>query len=214
MPRRHSKAAGGRATVLEHVKREGPVTAEALAAQLGITGMAVRQHLERLEQTGLVDRTARTGGRGRPSNLWRATEKAESHFADSHAALALDLIAQTRKAFGQDGLNRLIALRTEDQEQSYAAQLAAKKRLKSRLETLARIRSDEGYMAEVRKDVSGAWLLLENHCPICPAARACAGLCQEELGLFQRVLGKDVRVERVSHILAGAGRCTYRVTPV
>jgi len=25
------------------------------------------------------------------------------------------------------------------------------------------------------------------------------------------VLGKDAKVERVSHILAGAGRCAYRV---
>jgi predicted ArsR family transcriptional regulator len=26
------------------------------------------------------------------------------------------------------------------------------------------------------------------------------------------VLGSDVRVERVSHIIAGASRCAYRVT--
>jgi len=53
---------------------------------------------------------------------------------------------------------------------------------------------------------------VENHCPICAAARICQGLCREELALFHRVLGKNVRVERLSHILAGAGRCAYRVT--
>jgi predicted ArsR family transcriptional regulator len=67
-------------------------------------------------------------------------------------------------------------------------------------------------MAEVKKDGAGAWLLLEHHCPICSAAHACSSLCREELKLFQRVLGDEVRVERISHILAGEGRCAYRVT--
>ena len=85
--------------------------------------------------------------------------------------------------------------------------------MKARLEALARIRSEEGYMAEVRREPdSDAWLLLEHHCPICAAARVCSGLCRGELSLFQRVLGAGVRVERVSHMLAGADRCAYRVT--
>jgi len=53
---------------------------------------------------------------------------------------------------------------------------------------------------------------VENHCPICAAARLCTGLCREELNLFRKVLGRDVRIERISHILAGANRCAYRVT--
>ena len=68
-------------------------------------------------------------------------------------------------------------------------------------------------MAEVRDDPeSGGFLLLEHHCPICAAAQLCTGLCREELSLFAEVLGEDVQVERLSHILAGAGRCAYRVT--
>ncbi|MBV9540970.1 MAG: hypothetical protein JO167_06855 [Alphaproteobacteria bacterium] len=68
-------------------------------------------------------------------------------------------------------------------------------------------------MAEVRREPeTGEWLFVENHCPICAAARLCTGLCREELALFHRVLGKDIKVERLSHILAGAGRCAYRVT--
>jgi predicted ArsR family transcriptional regulator len=39
-------------------------------------------------------------------------------------------------------------------------------------------------------------------------------LCREELALFEKVLGTGVKVERISHIMAGAGRCAYRVTPV
>ena len=98
-------------------------------------------------------------------------------------------------------------------EKTYRAKTDKAASLKSKLEALARIRSAEGYMAEVKRDPeSGQFLFVENHCPICAAARLCTGLCREELALFHRVLGKDVRVERVSHILAGAGRCAYRVS--
>jgi predicted ArsR family transcriptional regulator len=60
----------------------------------------------------------------------------------------------------------------------------------------------------------GGFLLVENHCPICAAARTCQGLCASELEVFRRVLGPDVTVERSDHILAGARRCAYRVSKV
>jgi predicted ArsR family transcriptional regulator len=205
----------GRAAVLDLVKREGPVVAEALADRLGVTAMAVRQHLSGLETEGLVVYRTEAKGRGRPAKLWCATPKANDRFPDAHSALLGDLIGQVRKAFGEEGLDRLIALRTAAQEKAYAARVGRKPGLKARLDALARMRAAEGYMAEVKRDgETGDWLLIENHCPICAAARLCTGLCREELALFQSVLGKDVRVERVSHILAGAARCAYRVTDV
>lgn len=204
---------GGREGVLELLKREGPVTAEALAGRLGVTAMAVRQHLYGLEEDGLASHESKPGGRGRPANLWRTTVKADALFPDSHSALVSDLIGQVRKTFGDDGFDRLLKLRTADQEKSYGARLSGKATLKGKLDALARIRAEEGYMAEVRRD-GDDWLFVENHCPICAAARLCTGLCREELALFQRVLGEDVKVERVSHIVAGATRCAYRIQAI
>ena len=57
-----------------------------------------------------------------------------------------------------------------------------------------------------------AWLLVEDHCPICAAAAICQGLCRSELEIFARCLGRDVQVERVEHVLAGGRRCAYRVS--
>lgn len=203
----------GRAAVLDLVKREGPVSAEAIAARLGITAMAVRQHLYGLANSGLVANETRASARGRPAKLWRVTAGADVHFADSHALLAGDLIVQMKKAFGDEGLDRLLKLRTAEQAKAYRAAAGAKTTLKARLDVLAAIRNREGYMAEVRRDANtGGWLFVENHCPICAAATLCTGLCREELVLFGKVLGRDVRVERLLHILEGAGRCAYRIT--
>jgi predicted ArsR family transcriptional regulator len=91
--------------------------------------------------------------------------------------------------------------------------MGKRKSLRGRLEELARIRTEEGYMAEVRPDGDGSWLFLENHCPVCAAARVCSGLCREELALFRKVIGMTVEIVRTDHIIAGARRCVYRVTP-
>lgn len=203
----------GRAAVLEILKTKGPISADDAAEKLGITAMAVRQHLYALADAGEAAFTLEARPRGRPSKLWTATEAADVHFADSHMALATDLIGQVKKAFGEDGLDRLLKMRNAELEKTYRAKTDKAHSLKAKLDALAKIRNGEGYMAEVRRDPqTGDWLFTENHCPICAAARLCTGLCREELKLFHRVLGDDVKIERVSYILDGAGRCAYRVS--
>jgi predicted ArsR family transcriptional regulator len=67
-------------------------------------------------------------------------------------------------------------------------------------------------MATWEKEEGESYLLVENHCPICAAASACTGFCRSEKAIFEHVLGRDVLVRRVEHLLAGARRCAYRIT--
>jgi predicted ArsR family transcriptional regulator len=76
---------------------------------------------------------------------------------------------------------------------------------------LAELRSEEGYMADWRVLPDGSYVLSENHCPICAAARLCQGFCRSELAVFRSALGPSVTVERAEHILLGARRCAYRI---
>jgi predicted ArsR family transcriptional regulator len=86
--------------------------------------------------------------------------------------------------------------------------------LPERVQALALARDVEGYMAEVEAQGDGSLLLVENHCPICAAARDCQNFCRSELEVFQRVLGPACSVVREEHILAGERRCAYRIKPV
>ena len=92
----------------------------------------------------------------------------------------------------------------------YSAGLDSAPNLGDRVQRLADVRSEEGYIAEVRADGDDL-LLIEHHCPIRDAAVACGALCGAELDVFQRVLGPHVTVTRTQHVLAGARRCAYRV---
>ena len=202
-----------RRRLIDSLKQEGPQGAAELAAPLGITAMAVRQHLYALEAEGLVANAPERRGKGRPVKLWRLTPDADRFFPDGHAELTSALLGALREAFGEEGLEKLMAARSDQQAADYAARLGKAKSLKDKLEKLAAARTEEGYMAAVERAEDGGWLLVENHCPICSAAAACSGLCAAELDVFRRVLGPEVEIERTDHILAGARRCAYRVQP-
>jgi predicted ArsR family transcriptional regulator len=203
---------GARRRVLERLKRTGPATAGELAGDLGLTDVAVRQHLAALEGAGLVESAKQPpAGRGRPSRLWSLTPVADSFFPDRHADLTVDLIDATRRAFGDDGLMRIVKVRARDQLSLYRRAVPASASLRKRVEALARQRTAEGYMAEVVQEKPGIYLLIEHHCPICDAAKRCSGLCAAELDVFRRTLGRGVIVERTTHLLSGGDRCVYRI---
>jgi predicted ArsR family transcriptional regulator len=200
--------------ILYLLKTKGPQPASALAQKLKVTAMAVRQHLYRFREEGLIDYADERRPVGRPARIWRLTDRAASRFPESHAELTLEMIEAIRAAFGEEGLDRLLRERTKRQLGNYRARMReAGKTLADRVRTLAGIRSAQGYMAECVERPDGSILLAENHCPICVAAQSCQGLCREELSLFRDVLGKKAAVERTDHILAGARRCAYVICP-
>ena len=200
--------------ILWYLKTRGPQQAAQIARRLGVTAMAVRQHLYTLRDSGVVTYDDERRKVGRPARIWRITEKAQARFPDSHADLTVEMLAIIRATFGERGIDRLMTERTRLQRQAYGERLqAAGKSLEARVNALAKIRAEQGYMAEASRQRDGSFLLIENHCPICAAATACQGLCREELNLFSTLLGDSASVERTDHILAGARRCAYRIKP-
>lgn len=200
--------------ILYLLKTKGPQAASALAQRLHLTAMAVRQHLYRFREEGLVKFSNERRPVGRPAQIWRLTERAATRFPESHAELTLEMISAIRAAFGEEGLNKLLKERTRRQLRDYSEKIrSAGSGLLERVRALSEIRSAQGYMSECMARPDGTILFAENHCPICIAAESCQGLCREELSLFREVLGKKTSVERTDHILAGARRCAYVICP-
>ena len=199
-----------RAALLDLLKRNGEMCASTLGPMLGIPPMAARLQLYALEEEGLVAARSEAAGRGRPLKYWSLTEASSRVFPDAHQALAVEMIKSVEDLFGAEGLAKFVKKHGDMQRAAYGEKLSGAKSLAERVKRLADARSAEGYMAEAQRQ-GRDWLLIENHCPICSAARACTGLCAGELKVFSDVLGEDVTVRREEHILAGARRCAYRV---
>jgi predicted ArsR family transcriptional regulator len=198
--------------ILILLKTEGPQLAAAVGDALSISGEAARQQLAKMAEEGLVEPvTVAPRGRGRPRQLWHLTAEGNSHFPDGHAELTATLLTTVVAQLGPAALDTVIAARENETLQRYRAELSDRSDLAARVEGLAAIRSREGYMADSWQEDDGSLMLVENHCPICAAATVCAGFCRSELETFRSVLSANV--ERSEHILLGARRCAYRITP-
>jgi len=205
--------ARARDRVLLLLKTKGAQSTAQLARRLRVTPMAVRQHLAALADEGLVQHEEERRSVGRPAHIWSLAPDAGDRFPDSHAELTVELLEAMRSAFGEEGLDRLIAVRSRAVAKSYRARMPDRSApIEERIAALAAIREGEGYMSEWSRERDGSWLLVENHCPICAAASVCQGLCRDELALFRSLLGRDVKVERTEHLLVGARRCAYRIS--
>ncbi|MTI09980.1 helix-turn-helix transcriptional regulator, partial [Curvivirga aplysinae] len=195
------KAQRSKRRIQDILKQNGPQDAAYLATELGVTAMAVRQHLYDLSNEKLVTYEEVPRPKGRPAKLWRLTEEANRLFPDAHADLSLSLLDNMKAIFGEEGLNQIIAKRSEEQFESYQKGMEGITSLGKRLDVFAKLRSEEGYMATIRQDEeSNDYFFVENHCPICAAASQCSNLCANEFDVIQKLF-PNCDISREEHIL-------------
>ncbi|SJL84733.1 helix-turn-helix transcriptional regulator [Vibrio palustris] len=196
--------------ILHTIKREGVVTAKQLADDLSITTMGARQHLQSLEEEGVLAFHDVKAKVGRPTRHWSLTQIGHDKFTDRHGELTIQVIDAVEQLFGAEGLAKVTAEREAKTLEAYQAAMQACDSIESKLVTLVELRESEGYMAEFEATPEG-YMLYENHCPICKAARKCRNLCDSELTIFQTLLGEDYDVTRTEHIIDGQRRCAYKI---
>lgn len=195
--------------VLELLKREGRMTVAALAHRLGISTMAVRQHLGALRRDELIRYTTERQGLGRPRHVYELTETGDELFPRGYAQLSRSLLEAARETFGEAGLAGLLRRRNAALRTHYRARLDGRP-LVERVAELARLRSEEGYMAGWEAVDERTFRLKEDNCAICQVARSCPQACDFELELFRETL-HGAHVTREEHLLRGDRRCTYLI---
>jgi DeoR family suf operon transcriptional repressor len=77
-----------------------------------------------------------------------------------------------------------------------------------RLAAVARLLTEEGYMAEATAS-SGSGTLVEHNCAVQAVAERFPEICAAEARFLAAVLGAEVH--RQEHILSGCSACEYRV---
>src|SRR6478609_9482065 len=135
-----------RRAIVKLLKTEGAMDSASLAGRLGLTAMAVRQHLYSLQAEKLVTAEERPVPLGRPAKYWQLTREADRLFPDAYAELNVALIDAVGDAFGAEGIDRVLASRCMRQRTEYTKQIPESAPLEEKLRILARIRTEEGYM--------------------------------------------------------------------
>ncbi|MCK6263229.1 transcriptional regulator [Vibrio sp. ZSDE26] len=196
--------------ILQTIKENGAITAKQLALDLEMTTMGARQHLQQLEDDGLLNFEDIKVKVGRPTRHWTLTSKGHAQFSDRHGELTIQMIDAVERLFGEDGLEKIAADREKQTLENYQKLIASSHSLEEKLTILTKQRRNEGYMAEL-EPIDNGYLLVENHCPICKAATRNPKLCTSELNVFKALLGEEYSVNRVEHIVQGQRRCAYYI---
>lgn len=197
--------------ILMLLKMRGEVTAAQVATELLITKEGARKHLLNLANQGLIESYARSEGIGRPSTYYCLSALGLSKFPDSHADITVQLLQSIKQVLGENALDLLITDRESKVYQKYMNAISDTRSIEKKLDIIATMRTEEGYMAEWKKEAE-SYLLIENHCPICAAATECQGFCRSELRNFQQLIGPSYSISRIEYIIENGSRCTYRIT--
>ncbi|MFP5333759.1 MAG: helix-turn-helix transcriptional regulator [Actinomycetes bacterium] len=204
--------------VARAVLERGPVTASELAAELGITPAAVRRHLERMLDEGLVDAREAPSfgprGRGRPARQFVLTDAGHAAMTTAYDDLASSALRFLAEREGREAVEAFAKARIADLERRYAPVVdAAGHDVRSRTEALAEALSADGYAASTRPlPVAGpaaAAQLCQGHCPVQHVAAEFPELCEAETEAFSRLLG--VHVQRLATLAHGEHVCTTHV---
>lgn len=199
-----------RARVVEHLAAHPRATAGSLADALGTSATAVRKHLDRLRDDGLVaDEAPAPDGPGRPAVRWSLTDEGHQLLPDGHAELANEVLSFLSDTHGRDGMRAFLRWRMDRQADALARDVAGGA-LEERLEHLADALSAAGFAARVEPTDDGGFALVQTHCTVQGVAAEHPALCAYEAATFRRVLG-DVQVSRRSTIAGGDHACVCQV---
>src|SRR5829696_411135 len=197
-----------RRAVLDLLKRNGEQTVAQLGAVLGVSGVAVRRHLEVLEHVGLVRQTTRAQGRGRPAHVYTLTELGHDLFPRNYHQLVAQLLEAATSELGPEAVERLFDHRQQELAELYRTRTRGQP-LPQLASALAAIQDENGYMAECAAAGDGQFVVREHNCAIARVAGSWPTACAHELALFRQLAGPEVEVERVAHIQAGDPVCAY-----
>jgi predicted ArsR family transcriptional regulator len=164
-----------------------------LAEVMAISRMGVHKHLKMLQERGIVDSTEVRKGVGRPRMQYQLTSQGKTLFPKSYSDIATSALNFIERNVGEQGVENFLR---ERQEQLY---IKYRERLKDlgfdrKVKELARIRDQEGYIAESRKQhKSNDHILLEYNCPIIQIAEKHWEACSVETELFEKLLDADIK---------------------
>ncbi|TSB48216.1 helix-turn-helix transcriptional regulator [Alkalicoccobacillus porphyridii] len=203
------QTASTRQTVLTLLKRWHELTTAELAAKLNITEMAVRRHLKGLEEEGLLTSRAIKQNMGRPVHKYYLTDQGRESFPRNYSQLSLGFLDDLRALYGAESVNQLFEKRHDRLQQTYKTRVNGS--LKERIEALATIQNEQGYMVEWHEKKDGSYQFVEYNCPIAQVARSYPVACSCEKRLFQELLGTK-QVERNACMAEnGDAHCVYTI---
>lgn len=184
---------------------------EDLANELGISGAAVRRHLDNLRADGLVGVRQVKQAIGRPYHVFFPTDRALGTLSPSYA----DLLRRMLEGIGEregviDAVMESVAMALAARHRD-ALKDSAKASTEERIEVLTHSLREDGILDGWREEEDG-FHLVNGTCPYLQAAEISTLPCESDRKAIELLL--DGEVEQLHRIVDGAPVCEYLVRAV
>lgn len=196
-----------KAELIDMMKLNGEISVDDAVDELDLAKTTIRQHLQLLEQYGLVQRRQQRQGRGRPRIMYSLTDEAREFYPSQEPRLLRKLVEylleQGHLMLVDDFFHRHWQDRA-DEVMERADELGGGQ--EATFEALHNFLSDEGFFPETT--TNGTNELRVCNCPYRTAVSATRLPCRLEMEFLEQVTGK--RVERTEYMFDGDNCCAYR----
>jgi DeoR family suf operon transcriptional repressor len=190
-----ANTAAGR--VLRAIQLRGQARINDLAADLGISASAVRQHLGQLEASGAVRTRKVRDGVGRPHHVYSVTSRGHQLFRNDYGDLARFLLDEVGDVEEPDVFFQVLRRVGERLAETHRGEIEGNS-LGERVQALSEWLARRGVPARVEKD-GEAYELRSHGCPYHNVATENHAACEIERHVMARLLWADV--ERVDCML-------------
>jgi len=198
-----------RRRILLSLKRHGPLTLAQISEAFDLSRETLRSHLRELEARDLVRRAGlRRHGPGRPELIYQLAPEAERLFPQREGEVLSQLAAFLVRSGRQDVLRSFFEERVARRREEALARVEGLEG-RARMEEIAAVLSEEGFMAEVEEDDEGRPELRLCHCPIRELVDVSRIPCKAEIGLVRELLGAGL--DRHEYIPDGEPACAYGI---
>jgi predicted ArsR family transcriptional regulator len=199
-----------RQRILEILKEKNQATVEELSAELDLTSVTVRHHLDVLRGEGLVGApdVLRRSGPGRPQYVYELTPAAAVHFPKNYHNLADLMLEEIRQRVSPTELEAII----QGVAERMAAEAPSRGSGRSRSEILndaVQYLNEHGYVARWEKTPAGEYVMRTCNCPYERVALLHQEICKMDADLMGELVGADS--ERMSHMANGDTSCSFVV---
>ncbi len=195
--------------LLDLLRQRGALRISELGGALGVTANAVRIRLNRLMESGQIERQKTYKGRGRPSHTYQLTELGRRNTGSNFADLAVALWQEVRAIPDPQIRKGLLQRLTKRLAGGYESEIHGETTA-DRMRSVVRLLGgrDVPFIVKQSSD-EGLPVLTALGCPYNELAEQDRSICSLEKMLFSELIGHGLKLSQCR--LDGATCCTFEL---
>jgi predicted ArsR family transcriptional regulator len=196
--------------IVQLLKVKGEHTVAELAEALEITEMAIRRHLSNLEKDELIYSKMLRQHVGRPTYLYRLSQKGEDTFPKEYKQFAIEILDDLARMGDEKILRHVLQARTKRMEEQLQKKISNQSNLAYQVQELAAMQEKNGYMVQIKRDGERSFILEKQNCPLKEIAEKFPQVCEDEKDMYKRLF-TGANVKTLSNMCVGDCNCSYQI---